>query len=63
MEAGIALKAGPSNKENSSGGAGNYFVSAKPSLALNLKFASFFENQYLCYKNPILVLFEPVPKV
>jgi hypothetical protein len=64
MEAGINLKAGSStNKENSSAGAGNYFVSAKPKVILNLHATSFFENQYHCYKNPFLASLEYVPKV
>jgi hypothetical protein len=63
MEPGIALKAGSSsNKENSSGGGANYFISTKPIVALNLQFASFFKDQYLCYKNPFLTSLEPVPK-
>ena len=64
MEAGMALKAAsPSGKENSSGGAGNYFVSATPAFALNVKLASILENQYLCYKNPFLAAIEYVPKI
>ncbi len=64
MEAGINLKAGASaNKENSSGGAGNYFISARPAIALNLLFASQFENQFLSYRNPSLAALEYVPKV
>jgi hypothetical protein len=60
---GAGLKIGPStNKENSSGGGANYFVSARPVIALNLKSASFFENQYLCYKSPFLAALEYVPK-
>jgi hypothetical protein len=63
MEPGLALKAGSSpNKENSSG-AGNYFVSAKPAVALNLQSASVFENQFLSYKSPYLAALEYVPKV
>ena len=63
MEPGMALKAGPSaNKENSPGSGGNLFVSARPPAALNLKPAFFFENQFLCYKNPFLSALEYVPK-
>jgi hypothetical protein len=63
MESGAALKAGSSaNKENASGG-GNYFVSAKPTLALNSPFASFFENQHHCYNDPYLATLEYVPKI
>ena len=63
MEPAIALKAGTStNKENSSG-ASNYFVSAKPAVILNLHSASFFENQFLSYKNPFLATLEYVPKI
>jgi len=64
MEAGISLKAGTSTaKENSSGGGAGYFVSAKPSVNLNLPFFSAFESQYLCYKNPNLPALENVPKI
>jgi hypothetical protein len=63
MEAGIVLKAGTSsNKENPSGG-GNSFVSAKPALVLNSPFASFLDDQHLCYKTPFLAAVEYVPKV
>ncbi len=62
MEHGIMLKAGASaNKENSS--AGNYFISAKSAVVLNLHAASIFKNQYLCYKNPFLAALEYVPKI
>jgi hypothetical protein len=64
MEAGISLKAGSStNKENSSGGGGNYFVSAKPVVALNLQSVSVFEYQFLSYNSPFLAALEYVPKV
>jgi hypothetical protein len=61
MEPGINLKAGASsNKENSS--AGNYFVSVKPAVILNLHLKSLFQNQFFPYKSPFLVLLEHVPK-
>jgi hypothetical protein len=64
MESSVVFKAGASTgKENTSSGGSNYFVSAKPALALNLPFASFFENQHLCYKNPYLAALEYVPKI
>jgi hypothetical protein len=62
MEAGLVIKSAPGpNNENPSSG-GSYFISAKPVLALNLKFPSFFENQYFCYKNPFLAPLDNVPK-
>ena len=64
MEAGLVLKAGAStNKENSSGGGGNYFVSAKSTIVSRLQLASLFENEYLCYKSPFLAALEYVPKI
>jgi len=64
MEPGMALKAGgAANKENSSGGGSNYFVSARPAVTLNLHLTSFFENQHLCYKSPFLAALEYVPKI
>jgi len=64
MEAGVSLKSGgSSNKENSSGGAGNYFVSFKPTVILNAHAAFIFENQFLAYKNPFLASIEYVPKI
>jgi len=63
IEHGLAYKTGTSsNKENSSGG-GNYFVSAKPAVALNLQLTSLFDNQFLSYKSPYLAALEYVPKV
>jgi hypothetical protein len=62
MEAGLVIKSAPgTNHENPSGGS-NYSVSAKPALALNLKFPSFFEDRYFCYKNPFLASLDYVPK-
>ena len=64
MEAGIVLKAGTSaNKENSSGGGTNYFVSAKPVIVLNSQSLFHFNKQYFCYKNPFLATLEHVPKI
>jgi len=64
METEINLKTGSSsNKENSSGGGTNYFVSAKPAVILDLQFFYFFENQQLSYKNPYLATLEYVPKI
>jgi hypothetical protein len=63
MEPGLMIKAGSSaNKENSSGSGNNYFVSARPALALNVHAASIFDNQFLTYKNPYLAALEYVPK-
>jgi len=63
MEAGTALKStSPSGKVNSSGGTGNYFVTAKPIVILNLKPAFFSDDQYLCYKNPFLAPIDYIPK-
>jgi hypothetical protein len=64
MESGLALKAGSSaNKENSSGGGANYFVSAKPAVNIHLRSASIFEDQYFSYNNPFLAAVDYVPKV
>jgi hypothetical protein len=64
MEAGVVLKTGSSsNKENSSGGSSNYFVSAKSAAVLNVHAVSVFENQFLTYKNPFLASIEYVPKI
>jgi hypothetical protein len=63
IDSGVVLKAGSStSKENSSGG-GNYFVSARPAVNLNLKSASIFENRYFSYKSPFLAALEYIPKV
>jgi len=61
---GIVLKVGTStNKENSSGGASNYFMSAKQIIVPNLKSTLFFKNQKLYYINPCLNALEYVPKI
>ncbi len=53
---------GSANKENS-GGAGNYFLSAKPHIVLDLRSRSLFDNQPSSYANPFLASLEYVPKI
>jgi len=63
MEHGVGIKEGAStNKEGSSGSAGNYFFSPRNIVSLNLHSSSFFENPFLTYQNPFLAAIEYVPK-
>ena len=63
MEAGVSLKAGTSTGKESSSGGGNYFVSTKPIVMINLHLASVIENPFLAYKNPFLASVDYVPKI
>ena len=64
MAHGIGIKEGSSsNKEGSSGGAGNYFVSVNSVVALNIRAISILEDPFLSYKNPFLAAPEFVPKI
>jgi hypothetical protein len=63
MEHGMALKTGGATNKENAPNAGNYFVSAKSAILLNLPFASVFDNQRFFYKSPYLTLLESVPKV
>lgn len=64
MDSGMALKSSSgAGHENSSGGGSNYFVSAKPLIALNIHRQFFFDDQYSAYKNPFLLPLDNVPKI
>lgn len=60
----ISMPSPSSNHESSSsGGASNYFISAKPTVILNSHLTSFFQDQLFPYNSPFLVSIEQVPKL
>ena len=63
MEAGMVLKTVPAQAKENSSPAGNYFLSNRPTIILNLSSVLLFENPHLFYKNPTLALLDQVPKV
>ncbi len=59
----LSVSAGQKNEnENTSGGGINYFIGSRTLINKDLVLARIFENESYRYRNPLLLILDPVPK-